>query len=50
MADHIPVVARTADDSEKARLWAIMVDVWPNYDVYQTRTEREIPVVVLSPR
>ena len=23
--------------------------VWPNYDVYQTRTDREIPVVVLSP-
>jgi deazaflavin-dependent oxidoreductase (nitroreductase family) len=50
MADHIPVVAHTADASERARLWAIVVDVWPNYDVYQTRTEREIPVVVLSPR
>lgn len=22
---------------------------WPNYDVYQSRTERQIPVVVLDP-
>jgi deazaflavin-dependent oxidoreductase (nitroreductase family) len=48
-ADRIPVAARTASDDEKARLWQIMTDVWPNYDVYQTRTERSIPVVVLSP-
>lgn len=41
--------ARTATADEKARLWAIMVDVWPNYDVYQSRTERDIPVVVLTP-
>ena len=34
---------------EKPRLWQIVTDVWPNYDVYQSRTEREIPVVVLSP-
>jgi hypothetical protein len=26
-----------------------VTQVWPNYDVYQSRTEREIPVVVLSP-
>jgi len=25
------------------------VGVWPNYDVYQSRTDRVIPVVVLSP-
>jgi deazaflavin-dependent oxidoreductase (nitroreductase family) len=48
-ADRIPVVARTASDDEKPRLWRIMTDVWPNYDVYQTRTDRSIPVVVLSP-
>jgi deazaflavin-dependent oxidoreductase (nitroreductase family) len=47
--DHIPVVARTASDDEKPRLWKIMTDVWPNYDVYQTRTDRVIPLVVLSP-
>jgi hypothetical protein len=31
-------------------LWGIVAAQWPNYDVYQTRTEREIPVVVLTPR
>jgi deazaflavin-dependent oxidoreductase (nitroreductase family) len=49
-AEHIPVTARTASSAEKPRLWRIMTEVWPNYDVYQTRTERDIPVVVLSPR
>jgi deazaflavin-dependent oxidoreductase (nitroreductase family) len=48
-ARHLPVVARTASDAEKPRLWKIMTDVWPNYDVYQTRTERVIPLVILSP-
>jgi deazaflavin-dependent oxidoreductase (nitroreductase family) len=48
-AEHIDVTARTAGKDEKARLWEIMTDVWPNYDVYQSRTDRVIPVVVLSP-
>jgi deazaflavin-dependent oxidoreductase (nitroreductase family) len=48
-AETLPVVARTAPSDEKARLWTTMTDLWPNYDVYQTRTERVIPVVVLSP-
>jgi deazaflavin-dependent oxidoreductase (nitroreductase family) len=48
-AEVIPVTARTASDEEKPRLWKIMTDSWPNYDVYQTRTERIIPLVVLSP-
>jgi deazaflavin-dependent oxidoreductase (nitroreductase family) len=48
-AEHIPVVARTADAVEKPRLWGIMAGIWPNYDTYQTRTDREIPVVVLTP-
>ena len=47
--DHIPVAARTASSDEKPRLWQIMRDIWPNYDVYQSRTDREIPVVVLTP-
>ncbi len=48
-AEQIPVIARTASDDEKPRLWRIMTEQWPNYDVYQSRTDREIPVVVLSP-
>jgi deazaflavin-dependent oxidoreductase (nitroreductase family) len=46
----VPVTARTAAEDEKPRLWTIMTGIWPNYDVYQARTERIIPVVVLSPR
>ncbi len=47
-AEHIPVTARTATAAEKPRLWKIMTDAWPNYDTYQTRTDRQIPLVVLS--
>jgi len=47
--EHIAVEARTASPGDKPRLWKIMTDVWPNYDVYQSRTDRDIPVVVLSP-
>jgi deazaflavin-dependent oxidoreductase (nitroreductase family) len=47
--DRLAVEARTAADDEKARLWQIVTEVWPNYDVYQTRTDRAIPVVVLTP-
>ena len=48
-AEHIAVSARTADQDEKPRLWKIVSDQWSNYDVYQSRTDRVIPVVVLSP-
>ena len=48
-ADEVPVMAHTASAAEKPRLWKIMTDVWPNYDVYQSRTDRDIPVVVLTP-
>ncbi|MHB1582960.1 MAG: nitroreductase family deazaflavin-dependent oxidoreductase [Acidimicrobiales bacterium] len=41
--------ARTAGPEEKPRLWEVMVDQWPNYDVYTTRTDRVIPLVVLAP-
>lgn len=48
-AEKLSVVARVASDDEKPRLWSIVTEAWPNYDVYQTRTDRPIPVVVLSP-
>jgi deazaflavin-dependent oxidoreductase (nitroreductase family) len=48
--EHLDVRASTATEDEKPRLWEIVTAQWPNYDVYQTRTEREIPVVVLTPR
>jgi deazaflavin-dependent oxidoreductase (nitroreductase family) len=48
-AERLPVTARTAVDGEKPRLWRKMTAHWPNYDVYQSRTERVIPLVVLTP-
>jgi deazaflavin-dependent oxidoreductase (nitroreductase family) len=48
-ADVMSAVATTAGDDERTRLWKVMTDIWPNFDVYQSRTERVIPVVVLTP-
>jgi deazaflavin-dependent oxidoreductase (nitroreductase family) len=48
-AETLTVTARTATPADKPRLWRLVTEVWPNYDVYQTRTERDIPVVALSP-
>ncbi len=48
-ASSFPVEARTASGAERSRLWDLMVGVWPNYEVYRSRTDRTIPVVVLSP-
>jgi deazaflavin-dependent oxidoreductase (nitroreductase family) len=48
--DVFPARARTASPEEKPRLWETMVGEWPHYAEYQTRTEREIPVVVLERR
>ena len=42
------VVAREAKDKERKRLWPMVVDAWSDYDSYQERTERKIPLVVLS--
>jgi len=41
--------ARTAEGEERERLWALMTGIWPNFNVYQSRTDRRIPVVVLDP-
>jgi deazaflavin-dependent oxidoreductase (nitroreductase family) len=41
--------ARTASGEERERLWKLAAQQWPDYDAYRTRTDREIPVVVLEP-
>lgn len=41
--------ARIADSPERERLWAKAVEAWPQYDDYQAKTARQIPVVVLEP-
>lgn len=46
--DRFAAHARTATAEEKPELWTTMTAVWPDYDRYQQRTAREIPVVVLT--
>ena len=44
------VHAHVATDEERERLWPMATAVYPAYDDYQARTERKIPLVILSPR
>jgi deazaflavin-dependent oxidoreductase (nitroreductase family) len=46
--DRFPARALTATPEEKPRLWVAMASIWPDYDRYQSGTERDIPVVVLE--
>jgi deazaflavin-dependent oxidoreductase (nitroreductase family) len=42
-------VAREVTGDEKAEWWGRATEVWPSYDEYQAKTDREIPVFVLDP-
>lgn len=46
----IPVTARTATPEEKRRVWPVMTAQWPDYDAYEAKSPRDIPVVLLTPR
>jgi deazaflavin-dependent oxidoreductase (nitroreductase family) len=48
--ERIPVRAVRAGEGERERLWKLMTEVWPAYDEYQQKTDREIPVVIFSRR
>jgi F420H(2)-dependent quinone reductase len=43
------MVAREVTGEEKALWWGRAVEAFPDYADYQTKTDREIPVFVLSP-
>jgi deazaflavin-dependent oxidoreductase (nitroreductase family) len=47
-ADKFRGRARTASGEERTRLWELMASIWPEYNRYQERTDREIPVVVIE--
>jgi len=47
--DRTAMTASVAGPEERARLWPKLVDLYPDYDSYQSWTDRVIPVVVLSP-
>lgn len=46
--DRFKARPRIATDEEKPRMWEKMVAAWPDYDAYQQKTDRVIPVVVLE--
>ncbi len=41
--------AREVFGEEKATWWERAVEAWPDYAEYQTKTDRQIPVFVLTP-
>jgi deazaflavin-dependent oxidoreductase (nitroreductase family) len=47
-ADRFAARAHTAGGGDRTRLWALMAGLWPSFDVYATRTDRIIPVVVIE--
>ena len=44
-----PMRARVASPEERARLWPSIASEFKNYAQYQTKTTREIPLVLLEP-
>ena len=48
LGETFPVRARDAEGEERERLWKTMNGIWKHYDEYQTKTDRQIPVVVLE--
>jgi len=48
LGDTFAARARVAEGEERERLWRVMNGIWRYYDDYQSRTDREIPVVVLE--
>jgi deazaflavin-dependent oxidoreductase (nitroreductase family) len=45
----LAVTAKTAVPEERDRLWLLAVQMYPPYNDYRARTDREIPVVILTP-
>jgi len=45
----LEMVARAANPDERQQWWPRIVEAYDGYRVYQSRTEREIPVVFLQP-
>ena len=45
-----PVRARRATPEERDRLWPELLEMWPAWEAYTERTDREFPILILSPR
>ena len=46
--ERFDATARDATPEERPELWDQMAQEWPDYDNYQQRTDREIPIVILE--
>ena len=46
--DKFTARARDATPEERPELWKQMTEIWPDYDNYQRKTDREIPIVILE--
>jgi deazaflavin-dependent oxidoreductase (nitroreductase family) len=46
----VPVTAREVEGRERAELWQVMLQTWPNFAKYEERTDRLIPVFELTRR
>jgi deazaflavin-dependent oxidoreductase (nitroreductase family) len=49
-SETFPVAAARTSGAERERLWRKMVDAYPGYDAYLTKTRRKMPVVLLTRR
>ncbi|MEZ0234446.1 MAG: nitroreductase family deazaflavin-dependent oxidoreductase [Actinomycetota bacterium] len=47
--DELSVNARPAGEQERERLWAMITSANPAFAEYETKTERSIPVMILTP-
>jgi proline iminopeptidase len=50
LADRFAATARTATREEHTALWPMMAAIWPAYNDYQKKTDRQIPIVILERR
>jgi deazaflavin-dependent oxidoreductase (nitroreductase family) len=48
-AEHLAVSAATADPAERSRLFPRFVQMYKGYAGYEQKTDRQIPLVLLSP-
>ena len=49
LAEKFTAHARTAEGPERERLWTKLAAIWPDYNEYAKKTDRQIPIVVLEP-
>jgi deazaflavin-dependent oxidoreductase (nitroreductase family) len=47
-AEKFAAKARTANSQERASLWPAMVQLYSPYELYQKKTSRQIPIVILE--